>query len=408
MRGSERRIYWTGLLVRCFLGLSAWSLSEYTGLVLVEDAALYEHQGARIAQEWMAHGSSETLALILKSGREAWVMYWLLAVFSFLLGGARALPVLIVLFNLVTAWVPVYTYRIALLLGVSSGGATRAARLVIFSPVFAFWAGALYKEGLVLLALNVIVYEGLVLQKEWRLRSILVLIGGLILLLGLRFYVAALLVPPLLAGLVLGKTTGFSLLRRGLALGSIAVGLIVIGFVSRMNDLLPQDSWDLLAQIQESRNDLASALGLPVGRRRISPRGGVRVSPGRCFVFPVRASPLGARFLPSEPGHPGNAVLAFAVSPDLPRNEGRMAYQSFGESLRHRGDAGHASVLRSVRRQYRDRLPPPSTDLALLGGLRGMVSGSKRACREAARVSFSPTRRQATPRTPEPALRPYS
>ena len=259
MRGTERPIYWTSLLVRCFLGLTAWSLSEYTGLVLVEDAALYERQGARIAQEWVAHGSSETLALVMESGREAWMIYWLLAAFSFLLRGARALPVLIVLFNLVTAWVPVYTYRIALLLGVSPRGALRAARLVVFSPVFAFWAGALYKEGLVLLALNVIVYQGLVLQQQWRLRSMLTLTLALSILLGLRFYLAAILAPPLVVGLLLGKGWGFSFTRRSLTIGCLVVGLILVGFVSQVRDLLPQDSWDLLTQIQASRDDLASA-----------------------------------------------------------------------------------------------------------------------------------------------------
>jgi len=255
MRGVERPIYWTSLLVRCFLGLAAWSLSEYTDLVLVEDAVLYERQGARIAQEWMAEGSSETLALIKESGREAWVIYWLLAAFSFLLGGARALPVLIVLFNLVTAWVPVYTHRIALLLGVSPRGALLAARIVVFSPVFAFWAGALYKEGLVLLALNVIVYQGLVLQQEWRLRSMFTLIAALSILLGLRFYLAVILVPPLAVGLLLG----ISLPRRSLTIAGLVVGLILVGFVSQVRDLLPQDSWDLLTQIQASRDDLASA-----------------------------------------------------------------------------------------------------------------------------------------------------
>jgi hypothetical protein len=259
MRGSERSIYWTSLLVRCFLGLAAWSLSEYTGLVLVEDAALYERQGARIAQEWIARGSSETLTLVMESGREAWVIYWLLAAFSFLLGGVRALPVLIVLFNLVTAWVPVYTYRIALLLGVSPRGALRAARLVVFSPVFAFWAGALYKEGLVLLALNVIVYHGLALQRQWRLRSMLTLTLALSILLGLRFYLAAILAPPLVVGLLFGKGSTISFTRRSLTIGCLAVGLILVGFVSQVRDLLPQDSWDLLAQIQASRDDLASA-----------------------------------------------------------------------------------------------------------------------------------------------------
>lgn len=259
MRDTERSIYWTGFLVRCFLGLLAWWISEHTGLILIEEAALYERQGAQIAQEWMARGSSETLTLLKESGRQAWVMYLVLACFSFLLRGAKALPVVIVLFNLLTAWVPVYTHRIALLLGMGPGSALRAARLVVFSPVFAFWAGALYKEGLVLLALNVIVYHALVLQRSLRLSSILSLVGSMSILLGLRFYLAVLMIPALAVALLLGRSPVLSLPRRGLTVILVALILTLLPFGRQIRDLLPEDSFDLLTQIQSSRDDLASA-----------------------------------------------------------------------------------------------------------------------------------------------------
>lgn len=256
---TERWIYWTSFFIRCFLGLSAWSLSEYASIVLVEDAALYEHVGARIAQEWIAGGTSPTLTALMDEGRQAWVMYLVLAVCSFAVGGARALPIVIVLFNLVTAWVPVYTFRIALILGVRPPAALRAAQLIMFSPVFAFWSGALYKEGLVLLALNLIAYHVLVLQQSFRLRSLAALAASLSVLLGLRFYLAALLPPAVLLSLLLGRGRQWSRWRKALTVGALCVALAALGFGSRLDVILPDDAWHLLEQIQGSRDDLSTS-----------------------------------------------------------------------------------------------------------------------------------------------------
>ena len=263
---DERWIYTTGFLIRCVVGLSAWFLSSYTGMVLVEDAALYERVGSKIAHEWMALGTSQTLDALRDGGVQAWFMYFVIAAISFVLRGARALPVVIVLFNLATAYVPVLTYRIAGLLGIGRVGSLWAAKLVIFSPVFAFWSGALYKEGLVLLTLNLIVYHGLVLQKSFRARSLITVTLALMVLLGLRFYMAFLVAPIAVAALATGRrkserrAKAFGVvLRKAVTVAALLGALGLIGFGSRWIGLLPEDAASALTQIQYSRDDLASA-----------------------------------------------------------------------------------------------------------------------------------------------------
>jgi hypothetical protein len=46
--------------------------------------------------------------------------------------------------------------------------------LVVFSPAFAFWGGALFKDGLIFLVLNLLVYNILRLQTGMRWKSLLI------------------------------------------------------------------------------------------------------------------------------------------------------------------------------------------------------------------------------------------
>ena len=267
---DEKPIYWASFLVRVCLGLAAWWLSQFFQLGLIDDAMLYERIGATIASEWYEHGTSPTLAALAAAGRNAWLMFFVMAALSYLLGGVRALPLLVLLFNLGTAWVPVITYRIGRELGISRESARRATYLVMFSPVFAFWGGALYKEGLVQLALALVVLHVLTLQRSFRFRSLVVLIFSLFALLGLRFYMSVLIAPAIGLALILGRSKrgeggrprsdiAVRLLRQCGTTVAVVVILTMTGFHSRLGAILPQDTWETFTQLQSSRDDLAGA-----------------------------------------------------------------------------------------------------------------------------------------------------
>ena len=265
---NEKSVYWLSFALRCLLGLLAWWASWYTDFSLVEDAVTYETMGRRIALEWMTDGTSSTLQSIMASGRTAWGMIFILALFSFVLRGARALPLIIVLFNLITAWTPVFIYRISRQLGLTDIGALYAARLVVFSPVFAFWGGALYKEGLVLFALSLISYHVLILQQRFHPRSVLMVALGIAALTTLRFYLAAILLPSIVLGILLARRLGgggndetpaSTVIRRMVVLGGLIVLLVVSGSTSGILKILPENTGEFLGQVQASRNDLASA-----------------------------------------------------------------------------------------------------------------------------------------------------
>ena len=266
---DEKPIYWASFLVRSSLGLAAWWLSQFFELGLIGDAMLYERVGARISSEWYEHGTSQTLAALMAEGQNAWIMFFVMGALSYLLGGVRALPLLVLLFNLGTAWVPVITYRIGRELGISRESARRATYLVIFSPVFAFWGGALYKEGLVQLALALVVFHVLTLQRSFRVRSLVVLVMSLFALLGLRFYMSVLIAPAIGLALLWGRNKrgkdgrprsdiAVRLLRQCATVVAVVVILTMTGFHHRIGSLLPQNTWETFAQLQSSRDDLAS------------------------------------------------------------------------------------------------------------------------------------------------------
>ncbi len=269
----ERSIYWSSFIVRCLLGLAAVWISQHTTLSLIEDAAYYAETGAKISSEWLSEGSSTTLNTAMESDRQAWGMVLIIAILSVLVGGVKNISVLIILYTFITALTPVITYKIARRLGILPKAALNGAQLIMFSPVFAFWAGSLYKEGVVLLTLNLIVYHILILQKKYVVQSIIYIALSIFVLLSLRFYLAALLLPIILLGVLLVRANDetrvrkqnwanflFHLItRQGLSITFLVAALIFFGFNNRIIHLLPDSINDFFYALQLSRDDLVES-----------------------------------------------------------------------------------------------------------------------------------------------------
>lgn len=263
-----RRLYWWAFIVRAVVGVLGYVLTEYADIPLLQDALYYEAQGYDIAREWLSGRSSDWLDTAMYGGREAWLIVVVVAIFYFVLQGVRATIVLIVGYGAASAVVPVYTYRIAIQLGASEMVARKAAWLVALSPAFVFWSGALYKEGLILLILNLSVYHVLRLQTQWQGRSLVMVVLSTFALLGLRFYLAIMMSVVILAALFWGRrsrrpTDGAPvavpvLIRQGLiALGFVAL-MISLGFTERAERPLLETDKGILVQLDTSRRDLAT------------------------------------------------------------------------------------------------------------------------------------------------------
>lgn len=261
-----RRLYWMSFAARLGVGLLAYLVTyfELFGAPPLEDALGYEATGAQVADEWLAGRSSETLAHIVDVGTGGWGLVLLIAVFYFLCGGLRAIPVLMAFYGLLTAWTPVLTYRIGRQVGAPVPGARMGAWLVALSPAFALWSGALYKEGLILLLLSLSIYHAMLVQESGRVRSLVIVLVCLPALLSLRFYLAVLMSGILCMGLLLHRARSRlespvpGLIRQILVVSIFVTALLGAGFADRVRSYLPEDLDEGLARINSSRQDLAS------------------------------------------------------------------------------------------------------------------------------------------------------
>jgi hypothetical protein len=271
-RRFARQIYWWALLTRAGVGILAWLLTRYWGLPLLQDALFYEQAGYGAAQEWLSGQPAYWLQRAMHDGREAWLIVAFVAVVYYGLQGVRAVPVLIVAYSLVTAWVPVLTYRITRLLGAEPGVAKWAAVVVVLSPAFAVWSGALYKDGLILLLLGIAVYHTLRLQRGWRPRSMGWLVLSVFALLGLRFYVAIMMAGVVACSLIWGRrppaerpaphrAASLTVLRQAFIVLAFFALIGVLGFQQQASTALAgsRDVSDVLFQLQRSRSDLAAS-----------------------------------------------------------------------------------------------------------------------------------------------------
>jgi hypothetical protein len=266
-RAQLRRIYRWAFFLRASIGLTAWLLVSSGTFPVLEDSLYYEQVGAGVAADWLAGNSSVWLTHAMASGSQPWLLVAVIAGFYYMLGGIRALPLLIVLYSCVTAFTPVLTYHIGKIVGLQPRSARFGAWLVVISPCFAFWAGTLYKEGLILLLLNLIVYHALRLQHGFRPRSLLILAVSLPLFYALRFYLAIIVSAAIGMALLFarsprGRRVGSSPIRffRQLALvACLVAGVLALGMGGQVQKIMPADVAELLERVGGSRNDLSHA-----------------------------------------------------------------------------------------------------------------------------------------------------
>ncbi len=253
------RLYGCAFLVRVLVGFLAYALTVDADLPIVEDARFYEEIGYEVAQDWLS-GKGVDFDALPEGVQTARLLVTAIAAFYFVMGGVRALPVLLVAYSAVTALVPVYVYRFARELDAPEAVARRAGWLVALSPAFVFWSGSLYKEGLTLLLLSVAAYHTLRLQSGWKGRSVSILALCVVALWGVRFYLAILLALAVALSLLWGRmpragqSSGVPVFVRQAAVMSVfAVVIISVGLTVRTERVLLESDEGVLVNLDVRR-----------------------------------------------------------------------------------------------------------------------------------------------------------
>jgi hypothetical protein len=241
------------------VGLLAYALTLYSDLNVVEDARFYEEMGYEVAQDWLS-GRAVDFDGLPEGVQTARLLVGGIAVFYYITGGVRALPVLLILYSAITALVPVYIYRLAQELQASETIARRAGWLVALSPAFVFWSGSLYKEGLTLLLLSVAAYHTLRLQSGWRGPSVINLMLCVVALSGVRFYLAILLALAAALSLLWGRMRGPGqsrgvpvFVRQAAVMSVFVVVVISVGLSVRTERVLLESDQGVLVNLDVRR-----------------------------------------------------------------------------------------------------------------------------------------------------------
>jgi len=253
------RLYRWAFFVRVLVGLLAYALTLYADLPIVEDAKFYEEMGYEVARDWLS-GSRVDFDTLPEGVQSARLVVTAIAVFYYVTGGLRALPVLLLAYSAVTALVPIYVYWFTRALDAPEGVARRTGWLVALSPAFVFWSGSLYKEGLTLLLLSAAAYHTLRLQSGWKGRSVSALALCIVALWGVRFYLAILLALAVVLSLLwgrmprAGRSRGVPVFMRQVAIMfAFAVVIISIGLTVRTERVLLESDEGVLVNLDVRR-----------------------------------------------------------------------------------------------------------------------------------------------------------
>ncbi len=256
---TAKRLYGWAFIIRALVGFLAYVLTIYGDLPIVEDARFYEQIGYEVAEDWLS-GKSVDFDSLPEGVQTARLLVTAIAMFYFVTGGVRALPVLLVVYSAVTALVPIYIYRVARALDAPESVARRAGWLVTLSPAFVFWSGSLYKEGLTLLLLSVAAYHTLRLQSGWTTRSVGALVLCVVALWGVRFYLAIVLALAVGVSLLWGRAVGATVRTRApvivrqVAIVSVFAAVIVsVGLAARTDRVLFESDEGVLVDLDVRR-----------------------------------------------------------------------------------------------------------------------------------------------------------
>lgn len=254
-------IFLWGFLFRAFLGLVIYyfGLESYTGA----DSTTYEWYGAELAERWHGQPATATLDDFL-TGYNPGIFYWAAA--HFYVFGHNLLVVHFV-HSVIGAATAILVVRIADGLFGDREISTRSGLFAAFFPSIALWSAQLLKEPLMLFALCLIVYSMQRVTVRFRLRYPVYIVGALLGMLALRFYVFYVMLMALILSLAAPSRPSASprVVRQLAALALVVFGSVY--FVGTTNVAATLEKETQLERIQGARQDQAAGIDV-LGRPR--------------------------------------------------------------------------------------------------------------------------------------------
>ena len=250
------RLFILALVIRIVLAMviSVGHMEEFFG----GDANTYDVFGQSLVEAW--HGNNyhqQKYDSFVASGASAWGMIYLVAAVYQVIGPNMLAIQLIN--GAIGAATAIVVYYVAQILFSNVRVSKLAAILVAFFPSLVLWSSQALKDGVIILALALSILATLRLMEKITVTYVVVLIGCLLALFSLRFYIFYMMCAAVAGSFILGMKTlsaqGF--LQRFIAVGVIGLAFTWFGVLQSASAQL--DRYANLQTIQNSREDQANA-----------------------------------------------------------------------------------------------------------------------------------------------------
>ncbi len=250
------RLFLIAVMVRIVLATVIFigHMEEFFG----GDANTYDIFGQSLVAAW--HGDAYHAGKYLsftQSGASAWGMLYLVAGVYELIGpNMLAIQLINAAIGAATA---IVVYYVAQSLFSNTRVSKLAALLVAFFPSLILWSSQALKDGLIILALALSILATLRLMEKITVGFVLVLIGALLGLFSLRFYIFYMMSAAVAGSFFLGMKSlsaqGF--LQRFVAVAGIGLAFTWFGVLQSAS--VQFDRYANLRMVQTSREDQAAA-----------------------------------------------------------------------------------------------------------------------------------------------------
>ena len=250
------RLFLLALIVRILLATVIFTgrMEEFFG----GDANTYDIFGQSLAASW--HGDdyhTQKYASFVASGASAWGMLYLVAAVYEVVG--KNIFAVQLINAAVGASTAVVVYYASHMLFNNVRVAKLAALLVAFFPSLILWSSQALKDALIILALALSILATLRLMEKITAGWVLILIGSLLALFSLRFYIFYMMCAAVAGSFIIGMKTlsaqGF--LQRFIAVGVIGLAFTWFGVLQSASVQI--ERYANLKSIQNSREDQAAA-----------------------------------------------------------------------------------------------------------------------------------------------------
>ena len=277
-------VFLVALALRMAFGLfiHIYDLREFFG----GDAFSYDLKASEMVENWMGLSINPDNTFFEFDPRSgiAWGMYYMTAIIYYVFGrNIFAAQSFCAVIGAATA--PMIYFCSRKIFNNLNVARFAAIGIAIF-PSFVIWSGQLLKDGLIIFLLVVVMTMVLQLQARFGYAALGILVGSMLGILSLRFYIFYMVLVAVVGSFVVGlSSTKRSILRSTLILFAIGFALAYLGVGQRASVELP--IFTNLERINYSRADLAKSADSGFGEDL-----DVSTTEGALFAIPTGFSVL--------------------------------------------------------------------------------------------------------------------